>query len=198
MSMRKLLFIMAFVGLHGISQAIAFQSNSSMIKGKVTDIGGSPLTGASITIENTYLGVHTDSEGNYTLSALKNVVYLLHFSFVGYESEIREVGLKGDTVLNIALIEKSFMTEEVFVNATRAGEKTPMTYSTVSKEDISKNNIAQDIPYLLGYTPSLIVSSDAGTGVGYTNINIRGTEVNRINVTIDGIPVNDAESHGVW
>jgi iron complex outermembrane receptor protein len=90
------------------------------------------------------------------------------------------------------------MTEEVFVNATRAGERTPMAYSTVTKEDISKNNIAQDIPYLLGYTPSLVVSSDAGTGVGYTNINIRGTDVKRINVTIDGVPVNDAESHGVW
>ena len=50
----------------------------------------------------------------------------------------------------------------------------------------------------LGYTPSMVVSSDAGTGVGYTNINIRGTDVKRINVTIDGIPVNDAESHGVW
>ena len=90
------------------------------------------------------------------------------------------------------------MTEEVFVNATRAGEHTPLAYSTVTKEEITKNNIAQDIPYLLGYTPSLVVSSDAGTGVGYTNINIRGTDVKRINVTIDGIPVNDAESHGVW
>ena len=198
MSMRKLLFMIAFFGLHGISQAIAFQINGSVIKGKVTDINGSPLPGASITIENTFLGVHTDSEGNYTLSALKNGVYILRFSFIGYESLVREVGLKGDTVLNIALSDKSFMTEDVFVNATRAGEKTPMTYSTVSKEDISKNNLAQDIPYLLGYTPSLVVSSDAGTGVGYTNINIRGTDVKRINVTIDGIPVNDAESHGVW
>jgi iron complex outermembrane receptor protein len=90
------------------------------------------------------------------------------------------------------------MTEEVFVNATRAGEHTPIAYSTVTREDISKNNIAQDIPYLLGYSPSVVVSSDAGTGVGYTNINIRGTDVKRINVTIDGIPVNDAESHGVW
>ncbi len=90
------------------------------------------------------------------------------------------------------------MTEEVLVNATRAGEHTPMAYSTVTKEDISKANIAQDVPYLLSSTPSLVVSSDAGTGVGYTYINIRGTDVNRINVTIDGIPVNDAESHGVW
>ena len=90
------------------------------------------------------------------------------------------------------------MTEEVFVHATRVNENTPATYSTVNKVTMSKNNIAQDMPYLLSYTPSIVVSSDAGTGVGYTNINIRGTDVKRINVTINGIPVNDAESHGVW
>ena len=189
---------MVFIGLQGISQAMIFQDNGSKIKGKVTDINGLPLQGAGITIENTILGVHTDSEGNYSLSVRKGLVYKLRFSFIGFESQIRDITLKGDTVLNIVLLAKSVMTEEVFVNATRAGERTPMAYSTVTKEDISKNNIAQDIPYLLGYTPSLVVSSDAGTGVGYTNINIRGTDVKRINVTIDGVPVNDAESHGVW
>jgi iron complex outermembrane receptor protein len=187
-----------FAGLQGISQAIMFQNNGPVIKGKVSDINGSPLPGAGITIENTFLGVHTDSEGNYTLSVPKNGVYLLRFSFIGYESQFSEVRVKGDTVLNITLMSKSVMTEEVFVSATRAGEHTPMAYTTVTKEDISKNNIVQDIPYLLDYTPSLVVSSDAGTGVGYTYINIRGTDVKRINVTIDGVPVNDAESHGVW
>ena len=92
---------------------------------------------------------------------------------------------------------ETYLADEVIVKAT-AGEKTPVTYSTIDKETISKNNIAQDMPYLLNYTPSMVVSSDAGTGVGYTNINIRGTDVKRINVTINGIPVNDAESHGVW
>ena len=198
MSMRNLFCIITFLGLHIISQAIAFQSNGSVIKGKVTDVNGFPLPGAGITIENTFLGVQTDSEGYYILSPLKNGVYSLRFSFIGYESQIREISLKGDTVINIALLAKSFMTEEVFVNATRAGERTPMAFSTVTRETISKNNSAQDIPYLLGYTPSIVVSSDAGTGVGYTNVNIRGTDVKRINVTIDGIPVNDAESHGVW
>jgi iron complex outermembrane receptor protein len=196
--MRRLICLIVFAGLQGISQAIMFQNNGSVIKGKVTDINGSPLPGAGVTIENTFLGVHTDSEGNYTLSVPKNGVYLFRFSFIGYESQISEVRVKGDTVLNIALLPKSVMTEEVFVSATRAGEHTPMAYTTITKEDISKSNIAQDIPYLLDYTPSMVVSSDAGTGVGYTYINIRGTDVKRINVTIDGVPVNDAESHGVW
>jgi len=196
--MRRLIYFMVFIGLQGISQAMIFQDNGLTIKGKVNDINGLPLPGAGITIENTIFGVHTDSEGNYSLLVRKGGVYKLRFSFIGFESQIRDITLKGDTVLNIVLLAKSVMTEEVFVNATRAGEQTPMAYSTVTKEDISKNNIAQDIPYLLGYTPSLVVSSDAGTGVGYTNINIRGTDVKRINVTIDGVPVNDAESHGVW
>jgi iron complex outermembrane recepter protein len=196
--MRKLFCILIFTWLQLLSLAIVVQDKSSLIRGKVTDTKGVALPGAGVSIESTTLGVHTDSEGNYSLSVQKGRVQKLLFSFMGYESQFREVLIKRDTVINIVLTEKSFMTEEVFVNATRAGEKTPMTYSTVTREDISKVNIAQDIPYLLGYTPSLVVSSDAGTGVGYTNINIRGTDVKRINVTIDGIPVNDAESHGVW
>jgi iron complex outermembrane recepter protein len=196
--MRRLICFVLFAGLQGISQAIVFQDNGSLIKGKVTDDNRKPLPGATVTIENTSFGAHTDSEGNYSLSVQKDGIYKLRYSFMGYESQLTEVRVKGDTVLNISLLAKSFMTEEVFVNATRAGEHTPMSYSTVTKAEISKSNIAQDIPYILGYTPSLVVSSDAGTGVGYTNINIRGTDVKRINVTIDGIPINDAESHGVW
>jgi len=196
--MRKLLCFIMFVVLQCTSQVFGFQNNGSVIKGKVTDINGSPLPGAGITIVNSLLGVHTDAEGIYVFSGLKDGNYTLRFSFIGYESQVQEVSLKGESTLNISLLPKSFMTEEVFVNATRAGENTPLAYSTVTKETISKNNIAQDIPYMLSYTPSMVVSSDAGTGVGYTNINIRGTDVKRINVTIDGIPVNDAESHGVW
>jgi iron complex outermembrane receptor protein len=196
--MRKLICLIVFAALSFISQAIVNQVNGPVIKGKVTDNYGSALPGASITIENTILGIQTDSEGNYSLDVLKRGIYNIHFSFIGYESQVHEIRIVRDTVLNIALLTKSIMTEEVFVNATRAGEHTPLTYSTITKEDISKNNIAQDIPYLLGNTPSLVVSSDAGTGVGYTNINIRGADVKRINVTIDGVPVNDAESHGVW
>ncbi|HEX7494973.1 MAG TPA: TonB-dependent receptor [Bacteroidales bacterium] len=196
--MRKLICLIVFAGLQGVSHAIIFQDTGSVIKGRVTDVNKTALTGATIAIENTSVGTHTDTEGNYNLSVRKDILYKVRFSFMGYESQIHEFRLNSDTVLNISLLTKSYITEEVFVNATRAGEHTPMSYSSVTKEDISKVNTAQDIPYILGYTPSLVVSSDAGTGVGYTNINIRGTDVKRINVTIDGVPVNDAESHGVW
>src|SRR5674536_153374 len=75
-------------------------------------------------IENTSVGTHTDSEGNYNLSIRKGVVYKVRFSFMGYESQIHELRLNGDTTLNISLLSKSYITEEVFVNATRAGERT--------------------------------------------------------------------------
>jgi iron complex outermembrane receptor protein len=196
--MRRLICFIVFVGLHTVIHAIALQNAGSVIRGKVSDMNGSPLPGASITIENTFLGVNTDSKGSYSLPLLKDGDYKFRFSFIGFETQVREFRVRKDTLLDIILVAKSIMTEEVLVNATRAGVHTPAAYSTVTKEDISNNNVAQDIPYLLGYTPSLVVSSDAGTGVGYTNINIRGSDVKRINVTIDGVPVNDAESHGVW
>ena len=196
--MRNLVCILLLLNLSITSYTSIPQGNGSVIKGRVTDQNGNPLSGAAVTIEKSMQGVHADLEGNYILAGLKDGIYELRFSFIGYEPLIREVNLKGDVILNVSLSAKSFMTEEVFVSATRAGEHAPLSYSSVSKDAISKSNTSQDIPYILNYTPSIVVSSDAGTGVGYTNIAIRGADVKRINVTIDGIPVNDAESHGVW
>jgi len=196
--MRRLIGLFIFLSIHTLSLFAAFQTDSPVIHGKVTDADGTPLPGATLTVENTFLGVQAGADGIYSITVPKDGQYVLQISFLGYETRKQEILVHGNTILNISLLPKSFMTEEVFVNATRAGEHTPMSYSTIEKADISKNNTAQDIPYILNYTPSLVVSSDAGTGVGYTNINIRGTDVKRINVTIDGIPVNDAESHGVW
>lgn len=193
--MRRITFYIIFIGLQSFSYA---QHIVPVINGKITDNKGLPLTGASVTIENTLMGVYSDADGNYSLSIPAAGNYTVQYSFIGYETELRNLHLTGDTAINIALSSKPFITEEVLVSATRAGAHAPLAYTTITREAISKNNSAQDIPYLIGNTPSIVVSSDAGTGVGYTNINIRGSDVKRINVTIDGIPVNDAESHGVW
>ena len=196
--MRRLFFFIVFIGLQGILQAFAFQVNGSVIKGKVTDLSGNVLSGAGITIENTFLGVHSDEEGSYSFSGLKDGIYTLRFSFIGYETQVKEVKLKGEAVLNISLTSKPFMTEEVFVNATRAGEHAPLAYSTVNREQLKKQNTGHDLPYLLSLTPSLVETSEAGNGVGYTSLRIRGTDGSRINVTIDGIPLNDPESQQVF
>jgi len=88
--------------------------------------------------------------------------------------------------------------QEVQVVSTRVGEKTPMAYENVSKDQIQKQNFGQDVPSLLSLTPSVVTSSDAGNGIGYTYIHVRGTDPSRINVTVNGIPINDPESSQLY
>ena len=88
--------------------------------------------------------------------------------------------------------------EEVQITGVNAGEKTPVSYTNISESEIKKINLGQDLPYLISLTPSIVSSSDAGAGIGYTYITIRGSDASRINVTINGIPLNDSESQGVW
>ncbi|MCP9236444.1 TonB-dependent receptor [Lewinella sp. JB7] len=86
----------------------------------------------------------------------------------------------------------------IMVTATSARQETPVTYVDLTKKDIALRNVGQDAPYLLKWTPSVVVNSDAGTGVGYTGIWIRGSDPTRTNITINGIPYNDSESQGVY
>lgn len=92
-----------------------------------------------------------------------------------------------DTVKNINV-------EEVQVVATRATNTTPIAHTDVTKEEIQNRNYGQDIPFILSSTPSVLTTSDAGNGIGYTTIRVRGTDGTRINITSNGIPMNDAES----
>lgn len=87
---------------------------------------------------------------------------------------------------------------EVTVQATRANEKTPVTFTNFMKKDFEKRNLGQDIPIMMNYLPSVVTTTDAGNGVGYTGIRVRGSDATRVNVTINGIPYNDSESHGTY
>ena len=88
--------------------------------------------------------------------------------------------------------------DEVVISAIRATDKTPIAHSTLTKKEISKRNLGQDIPILLNYMPSVVSTSDAGNGVGYSGIRVRGSDATRVNVTINGIPYNDSESQGTF
>ncbi len=85
--------------------------------------------------------------------------------------------------------QQPFLAGEVIVNATRAGSRAPLAYTSVDNELLSSRNSGQDLPFLLSLTPSLVETSESGNGIGYTNLRIRGTDANRINVTMDGIPL---------
>src|ERR1041385_153471 len=88
--------------------------------------------------------------------------------------------------------------EPIEVKAIRAGENSPFTKTNIFKKEIEKVNLGQDLPFILNQTPSVIINSDAGNGVGYTGIRIRGSDGTRVNVTLNGIPYNDAESQGTF
>ncbi len=88
--------------------------------------------------------------------------------------------------------------DEVFVQAVRVTKESPVTFSNLKKEDIAPRNLGQDIPVLLNFLPGVVTTSDAGAGVGYTNIRVRGSDATRVNVTINGIPYNDSESQGTF
>nr|WP_315160460.1 TonB-dependent receptor [uncultured Flavobacterium sp.] len=88
--------------------------------------------------------------------------------------------------------------DEVLVSAVRVTSKTPVSFSNLTKNEIKSRNLGQDIPILMNYLPSVVTTSDAGNGVGYTGIRVRGSDATRVNVTINGIPYNDSESHGTY
>ncbi len=88
--------------------------------------------------------------------------------------------------------------DEVLVSAVRVTTKTPVSFSNLDKKEIKFRNLGQDIPILMNYLPSVVTTSDAGNGMGYTGIRVRGSDATRVNVTINGIPYNDSESHGTY
>jgi iron complex outermembrane receptor protein len=191
-----LLILVACCSLAACARSL--QVKGSVIGGLITDQSGKPLPGATVMIEKTYRGVTSDFEGKYIFTNLEDGVYKLRFSFVGFKSRTVEVKLSGSLVLNMNLEEELLTTGEVIVSATRAGQRSPLAYSSLDNGMINRRNAGQDIPFILSLTPSLVETSEAGNGIGYTNLRIRGTDASRINVTIDGIPLNDPESQQVF
>ena len=168
------------------------------LKGTVKNETGEQLIGANLAISNSFSRTSTDVNGVFVFKNLKGGTYQLVISYLGYEKQKQEIKLTGDQSLDVVLKLDHILAQEVLVSATRVKENSPVAFVTVDKATIESQNMGQDIPYLLGLTPSFVATSDAGTGVGYTNFRIRGTDLNRINVTVNGIPMNDAESHGTW
>jgi len=168
------------------------------LKGTVKNNDGESLVGANLSISNNFSRAITDVNGAFQFTNLKKGSYELTITYIGYERQTKEVMVNQNQSVNIVLKQEEIMAQEVLVSATRAKENSPVAFTTVDKSTIERQNMGQDIPYMMTLTPSFVATSDAGTGVGYTNFRIRGTDLNRINVTVNGIPMNDAESHGTW
>ena len=169
------------------------------ISGTVKDNHGEPIFGAVVKVKNTYLGAVTDHKGAYQINGLKKGEYLLEARFTGFLEITKKITVEpADILLNFNFTQPVQLIPETLVEVTRANAKTPTTHSDLGKSEIETNNYGQDLPYLMRFTTAAVVTSDAGAGVGYTGIRIRGVDPTRTNVTINGIPLNDSESHGVY
>ena len=169
------------------------------INGTIRDkLDGKTLIGANLVLEKSGKYAVSDETGRFKINNIKPSKYILKASYIGYATLRIELKLRGDTSVNIVMEPAAILGEEVNVTATRAQSKYPIAYTNISSKELQSANLGKDMPYLIQNTPSTVVTSDAGTGIGYTGINIRGTDLTRINVTINGIPQNDPESQGVW
>jgi len=169
------------------------------VSGKITDQQtGLPLSGATVSISKLKLLTSTANDGKYAFTNVKGGNYILKVTYIGYQVITKNFELKGDLNIDLSLIPTAIVNDEVTVSATRAAKNSPTAYTNLNRQDIQKNNLGQDLPFLLNQTPSVVVTSDAGAGVGYTGIHIRGSDATRINVTINGIPYNDSEEQGVY
>lgn len=168
------------------------------ISGTVSETSGKTLPGASVRLKNKSTGITTDAQGKYQFKNLKAGNYTLIASYIGYQTIEKTVSLNTDQEVDFTLTPAAFLADEVIVRATRATEKSATTYRNMDKNEIEKNNFGQDLPFILNNTPGVVVTSDAGAGVGYTGIRIRGSDASRVNITVNGIPYNDSESQGTF
>jgi len=175
----------------------------NQITGRVTDdVDNNPIEGVHVIVKPGNEIIMTDARGLFRIDGIEAGSYTLTFSHVAYENAVREFSIpKSETNFKkdfqVKMSMKSYMQDEVIIAATRADSKTPLTTSTMSREDLQENKIAPALPYQIEMEPSVVVNSENGM-VGATSMRIRGVDATRINVNINGITLNDAESQAVF
>ena len=178
-------------------------SAQHIIEGNVRDSEtGEPLAGATASLRAgsdspVLAATVADATGFFRLISPTTSGQIL-IRFLGYEEVVIAFTDGAPVSLDVRMKPASTLTEAVIVSALRASEKQPVTFSRIDKTEIRKLNFGQDMPYVLNLMPSVVTTSDAGTGIGYTGMRIRGSDATRINVTLNGIPYNDSESQGVF
>ncbi len=169
------------------------------IDGVVTDAEtGQPIAGAIVKVKGENIGAVTDSKGEFSVTGYLAGEPTLVASVIGYKVAYRTVE-KGGAEIVFALEPKLLKGQNIIVTATRASKgETPAAFTNISSAELDEKYFVQDIPMLLADTPNLYAYSDAGNGIGYSYLKLRGFNQNRVAVLINGIPLNGAESHEVY
>ena len=167
------------------------------LEGIVLDQSNVPLPDVHVQLFPGDHNLVSKRDGTFKLS-LESNKYTLRISHISFQDSLLTVNLDKDIKLQISLKPSTNNLQTIDVIHHWAAQESPLTYDNIKEEEFKSKNLGQDLPYLLRRTPSLVVSSDAGHGIGYTGMRIRGTDPTRINVTINGVPLNDSESQGVF
>lgn len=169
-----------------LSGTVTEKSNDQVVAGATVEVAGNGTT-------------QTDSEGRFSILLRQKGTYLVRISTVAFKQFEQSITVtEKETKLAATLEAQPLFLKPVEVSAIRAGDRMPFAKTNLNKKEIEKMNLGQDLPFLLNQTPSVVINSDAGNGIGYTGIRIRGTDGTRINMTLNGIPYNDAESQGSY
>lgn len=193
-----------FLGTIIALSTVLFSSAQFTIKGFVVEEKtNKPVEEATVSLEKDGTNIYTkstDANGYYEFKGLKKKgLYQIAVQHVSMQKRTVDADVEsGITTANIALPDYSYFLEPLEVKSLRASEKAPFAKTNITAKELAKNNLGQDLPFLLNQTPSVVINSDAGNGIGYTGIRIRGSDGTRINTTINGIPYNDAESQGTY
>ena len=156
-----------------------------------------PVPGAWLRPLGAGQGYFPDDQGQFSFRMPGSSQGIVYGAPGFYTDTLRMRSAVTEPIL-VSLRPLAILVKELEISAVRASDKMPIAQTTLHKEDIAKVNLGKDLPMLLDQMPSVVVNSDAGAGVGYTGMRIRGTDPTRTNVTINGIPINDAESQGVF
>ncbi|MCO5249401.1 MAG: TonB-dependent receptor [Chitinophagales bacterium] len=190
--------ILFFVGLWVLFPLSNVWSNVTM-SGQILSVEGIEIQGASIRLESTKKVAYSDVNGYYEIKDIREGKYIVVVQAFTYETLSDSIEIKSEPIAkDFRLKPTLFITDEIIVEGIKAQSSTPGTFTDLDKETIQKQNYGQDLTILLNQTPSMVTSSDAGAGIGYTQMKIRGIDNTRTNVTINGIPLNNPESHETY
>ncbi len=170
------------------------------IHGVIEDRTGAFIQAAQVSVLNTNILVNSDAKGRFEITqlAISDSSYTIIVEKPGFLQQAMTISAKSTLEVKVLLFSSMKTLEDVQVNTTRLTDFNTSQILIRKINPLERKNFGQDLPVLLEATPSLVTTSDAGAGVGYTGIRIRGVDATRINVTINGIPVNDPESHAVY
>ncbi|MBK7222891.1 MAG: TonB-dependent receptor [Saprospiraceae bacterium] len=174
------------------------QIHSQVLRGTVKNDKGEKLEGAVIFVQGGSQAAVSEKGGSFELKGLSPGSFQVSCSYLGYETVVLPLIWPEESNLDFVLSGYIYHLDEVEIKS-NIHKITPFNGgSEVEKEELKVINHGQDVPVLLQWQPSVTINTDAGAGVGYTGMRIRGVEQSRINVTINDIPINDAESQGVF